>query len=90
MILFSGALLLTPGFFTAFVGFALSIPAGRKVLFQYLRTRGKVQSYQMGPDGGQNPHSARRHPQDRVIDGEFEEIIPENPPQNGPSGWTKH
>ncbi len=95
MILFSGALLLTPGFFTDFIGFALLIPAVRSAVYRNLRARINVQSFQMGPDGQQprpsnpraNPHG---QPRDRVIDGEFKEIDPENPPQDGPSGWTKH
>ena len=87
MILFSGALLLTPGFFTDFVGFSLLIPGVRTALYKYLRTRVNVQSFQMGPGGQPHP---RPHRGDRVIDGEFEEIDPQNPPQNGPSGWTKH
>ncbi len=87
MILFSGALLLTPGFFTDFVGFALLIPGVRTGLYNYMRSRVNVQSFQMGPDGSQ-PN--RSHPNDRVIDGEFEEIDPDNRPNDGPSGWTKH
>ncbi len=87
MILFSGALLLTPGFFTDFVGFALLIPAVRSGVYNYLRARVKVQSFQMGSNG---PHQRTRHPQDRVIDGEFEEVDTDTPPQDGPSGWTKH
>lgn len=87
MILFSGALLLTPGFFTDFVGFALLVPAVRAAVYRYLRARVNVQSFQMGPDGPTRPQP---HPRDRVIDGEFEEVDPTNPPQNGPSGWTKH
>lgn len=91
MILFSGALLLTPGFFTDFIGFALLIPAVRTAVYQNLRARINVQSFQMGPDGQQpRPPNSRAHPNDRVIDGEFEEIDPDNPPQDGPSGWTKH
>ncbi len=91
MILFSGALLLTPGFFTDFIGFALLIPAVRSAVYRYLRTRVNVQSFQMGPDGQQQrPPHARANPNDRVIDGEFEEIDPNNPPQDGPSSWTKH
>ena len=86
MILFSGALLLTPGFFTDFVGFALLVPGVRTALYRHLRSRVNVQSFQMGPDGPARP---QRHPQDRVIDGEFEEVDPNIPPQNGPSGWTK-
>jgi UPF0716 protein FxsA len=87
MILFSGALLLTPGFFTDFVGFALLIPGVRTGLYKYMRSRVNVQSFQMGPDSSQ-PN--RSHPNDRVIDGEFEEIDPDNRPNDGPSGWTKH
>lgn len=81
MILFSGALLLTPGFFTDAVGFALLIPAVRAAVFRYLRSRVKVQSFQMGPQA-QQP----RQPDDKVIDGEFEEVKP----ANEPSQWTKH
>lgn len=91
MILFSGALLLTPGFFTDLVGFALLIPAVRSAVYRNLRARINVQNFQMGPGGEQqrpgNPHG---QPQDRVIDGEFEEVDPENPPKDSPSGWTKH
>lgn len=87
MILFSGALLLTPGFFTDFVGFALLVPSVRTALYKYLRTRINVQKFQMGPD-----HTQRRPSNhgDRVIDGEYEEIDPDIPHQDGPSGWTKH
>lgn len=85
MILFSGALLLTPGFFTDAVGFALLVPSVRSVVFHFLRSRIKVQSFQMGPD---QPHPRRNGPQDRVIDGEFEEVPPEKP-RHGPSEWTK-
>jgi UPF0716 protein FxsA len=91
MILFSGALLLTPGFFTDFIGFALLIPAVRSAVYRNLRARINVQDFQMGPDGQQpgppNPHGQPRH---RVIDGEFKEVDPKNPPEDGPSGWTKH
>tara|TARA_R110002072_G_scaffold4366_5_gene30606 strand:- start:1276 stop:1752 length:477 start_codon:yes stop_codon:yes gene_type:complete len=84
MILFSGALLLTPGFFTDAIGFALLVPAIRLAVYKALRARVNVQSFEMG----QNPRS--RGPQDRVIDGEFEEVDPEKRPTHGPSGWTKH
>lgn len=89
MILFSGALLLTPGFFTDFVGFALLIPTVRTAVYRHLKSRVKIHSFQMGPDQGTAARHPR-HPQDRVIDGEFEEIDLQNPPQSGPSGWTKH
>jgi len=85
MILFSAALLLTPGFFTDFVGFALLIPAIRTAVYKYVRTRVKVQGFQMGPQEQPRPQHG-----DRIIDGEFEEIDPDEPMQSGPSGWTKH
>jgi len=86
MILFSGALLITPGFFTDFIGFLLLIPAVRSTAYRYLRNRVNIQSFQMGQE---NPTQRSHHPRDRVIDGEFEEVTPQNPSQNGPSGWTK-
>lgn len=86
MILFSGALLLTPGFFTDFIGFALLIPAVRTAVYRNVRSRINVQSFQMGQNGAPHP----RQSGDRVIDGEFEEVDPDTPPRDGPSGWTKH
>ena len=86
MILFSGALLITPGFFTDFIGFLLLVPAVRSTAYRYLRNRVNIQSFQMGQE---NPTQRSHHPRDRVIDGEFEEVTPQNPSQNGPSGWTK-
>ncbi|MGH1576115.1 FxsA family protein [Planktotalea sp.] len=83
MILVSGALLLTPGFFTDAVGFALLIPAVRSAVFRYLKARVKVQTFEMG--GGQ----PRQHPQRAdIIEGDFEEVSRD--PNAPPSGWTKH
>ena len=87
MILFSGALLLTPGFFTDIVGFALLIPAVRAAVYRYARSRVKVASFTMGPDGG--PQQSPR-PDDRVIDGEFEDLGSTKKPTHGPSEWTRH
>lgn len=81
MILFSGALLLTPGFFTDAVGFSLLIPPVRAAVYRYARARVNVQSFQMGPQPGQP-----RRPDDKVIDGDFEEVKP----NDEPSQWTKH
>ncbi len=83
MILFSGALLLTPGFFTDAVGFALLVPGVRKAAFEALRARIQVQGFTVGGD----MHGARRDP--NVIDGEFEDVTQDQrPPRSGPSGWT--
>ncbi|MEO1749783.1 MAG: FxsA family protein [Pseudomonadota bacterium] len=86
MILISGALLLTPGFFTDAVGFALLMPPVRSAVFSYLRKRIHVQQFEMG--SGVRP--SRRQSSKDVIDGDFEEVsMDENAPK-GPSGWTKH
>ncbi len=85
MILFAGALLLTPGFFTDAVGFALMVPHFRMTLFTLLKARIKLQTF-----------SAQAAPHDRstargtVIDGEFEEIVIDESQPPGDSGWTKH
>ena len=44
MILFSGALLLTPGFFTDTVGFLLLVPKIREAMFRWIRSRVVVHS----------------------------------------------
>lgn len=96
MILFSGALLLTPGFFTDAVGFALLIPPVRSAVFRYFAARVKVQSFTMGGNMGGAETEARtyRRGDEDVIDGEFEDVTPEkrptHPPVQGPSGWTRH
>lgn len=88
MVLVSGVLLLTPGFFTDALGFALLIPAFRSAVFHYLRRRIKVQSFSMGAsmDGRPRPEMDT----DGIIDGEFTEIDPNKRPTHRPSGWTKH
>lgn len=88
MILFSGALLLTPGFFTDAVGFALLAPPIRKAIFAFVRSRVTVQSFSTGGD----PRQARpRGPGDGdVIDGEYQEVTPDDAPRTNPrSGLTK-
>ena len=98
MILFSGALLLTPGFFTDAVGFALLIPPVRHWVFVKLRERVRVQSFTMGSETNQGfspGHRPDHGPQDGdVIDGEFTDVTgakrPTHNSTRGPSGWTKH
>jgi len=88
MILVAGVLLLTPGFFTDAVGFALLMPPFRRAAFRYLRKRVRVQGFQMGGAAG-----PRQHPHDAgTIEGEFSEVDPDPQPAHpnaGPSGWTK-
>lgn len=88
MILFSGALLLTPGFFTDAVGFALLIPPVRKAIFGFLRSRVTVQTFGSGGD----PRSAQRPRPGGgdVIDGEFQDVTPDKDDFTKPrSGLTK-
>lgn len=98
MILFAGALLLTPGFFTDAVGFALLMPPVRLAVFAFLRARVKVQGFSMGTmqggaagpgatQRGAAPHSPGRGD---VIDGEFSEVDPDRRATHQPSEWTKH
>lgn len=78
MILFAGALLLTPGFFTDAVGFLLLTPAFRIVAFRWIRSRVKVSKFQMGPD----PRSRTQH-SGPVYDAEFRDVTP-----NDSSPWS--
>lgn len=83
MVLFAGALLLTPGFFTDALGLSLMIPGVRGKIFRFIRSRVRVSSFSYGTDG----MPGDRQPQDpTIIDAEYEEV--EKP--KGPSGWTRH
>lgn len=85
MILFSGALLLTPGFFTDVIGFALLIPAARRAVFRYVRSRVEVRTFSSDPRA---PYEAP--PQDDVVEAEYHEVDPPKKPTHQSSGWTKH
>lgn len=84
MILFAGALLLTPGFFTDTLGFLLLVPGVRERVFAWLRSRVRVQSFSYG-----EAPQPRTPPAD-VIEGEYEELPPEHRPTHPGSGWTRH
>ncbi|WP_299304888.1 FxsA family protein [uncultured Litoreibacter sp.] len=86
MILASGLLLLTPGFFTDAVGFALLVPPIRLALFHAIRSRVKVQSF---VNAGPPP---RQSSDGDVIDGDFVDLDdgPTHAPKGPPSGWTRH
>lgn len=84
MILFAGALLLTPGFFTDALGFALLVPPVRRAAFQWLRHRINVRSVVVGGGPRRDPRGGD------VIDGDFEDVTPRDPrPGRRPSGWTR-
>jgi UPF0716 protein FxsA len=89
MILVSGVLLLTPGFFTDAVGFALLVPGIRARVLAAAMRRIEIRraaAYTDRPEYRQRPHGPG------VIDGDFHEIDPDSvPPRRGdaPSGWTR-
>jgi len=77
MVLASGLLLLTPGFFTDGVGFALLVPGVRSVILRYVRSKVRVQSFQYGAQ-------AAPRAEDDIID-----LTADAEPRDRPSGWTK-
>lgn len=82
MILVSGVLLLTPGFFTDAVGFALLMPPVRRAAFAWLRRRVHVERFDLGPGGPERPHGGGPE----IIEGDYEDLDR----RAGPSGWTRH
>ncbi|MEM9433495.1 MAG: FxsA family protein [Pseudomonadota bacterium] len=89
MILASGLLLLTPGFFTDAVGFLLLVPPVRLALFRFIRSRVRVQSFVHTQAG-----AGFQSPRDDVIDGDYHDLDDTGPEpgsgNNRPSGWTRH
>lgn len=85
-ILFAGALLLTPGFFTDTVGFLLLIPPVRAALFRWAAKRVRVQRFSYGP----RPPPANDDRTGEIVEGEWEEVSPDRRPTHRPSGWTRH
>ncbi|MCB2127760.1 MAG: FxsA family protein [Rhodobacteraceae bacterium] len=85
LILVSGVLLLTPGFFTDTVGLLLLVPGLRAALIRRIAARVTVDRF------GAEPPRGRREPhRPDVIDGDFIEIDPDGPAPGGNSGWTRH
>lgn len=79
MILFSGALLLTPGFFTDFVGFALLVPAVRRFVLKKIKEKVNVQTVRT--DRGWQPQD------ETIIEGTYTAEDAGRP--SGPSGWRR-
>lgn len=88
MILFSGALLLTPGFFTDTIGFLLLVPKVREAMFRWIRSRITVQS-SAGFTHFSSTSRTGKPFDGEIIDGDFSEIEPEPRRTKGPSGWTQ-
>ncbi|MDZ4135722.1 MAG: FxsA family protein [Paracoccaceae bacterium] len=84
MILFAGALLLTPGFFTDAIGFLLLIPALRRGVIRAIAARITV----VGAAGSAGPPPGHDRAGNGVIDVEYKDVTP--PDGQEPSGWTRH
>lgn len=87
MILVSGVLLLTPGFFTDAVGFLLLVPGVRAALYRWGKSNIKMNVHTAhttaGPDAG--PHPDWNRPGDQTVDGDFEDITPQDTPDQNPA-----
>ena len=90
MILIAGVLLLTPGFFTDAIGFALLTPPLRHAAFLWLRRNVKVASFSMGSAEMRQGQPRGRPARDDVIDGTYHEVETPKRPTHTPSGWTRH
>ena len=84
MILFAGALLLTPGFFTDAVGFALLVPGVRAAVMRSIGARVKMATF----DVSGAPRTANRA--EDPIDATYTEVDADERPKPGRSGWTQH
>ncbi len=82
LILVAGVLLLTPGFFTDAVGFALLLPPVRAAVIKWGAARISVVAARQATQG-----------QDQTIDGAYRVLDPEDiidpTAKPGQSGWTK-
>jgi UPF0716 protein FxsA len=93
LILFAGALLLTPGFLTDAVGLALLVPGVRTALLAWgIRNRVHVHVFGARPAPG-------RPPADHIVDAEFQDVTPDDSRERlrgggtpgrrgGPSPWS--
>ncbi len=85
LILVSGVLLLTPGFFTDGIGFTLLVPQIRAALIKWGAARvlgGGFVVMNTGPQ--QQPNS-----DNTVLDGDYS-VLDDEGQDPGDSGWTKH
>lgn len=85
LILVSGVLLLTPGFFTDGIGFLLLFPPVRTALIKW----GATKVFGGGFVVMGQTHQTRQTDNDTVLDGKFT-VVDEDPESPGDSGWTKH
>lgn len=71
-LLFAGAVLLTPGFFTDAIGFSLLIPSVRQAIIAYVIRSGKiVTNFSAGPHGSNRAQTQSSNIDGTVIEGEY-------------------
>ena len=75
MILISGVLLLTPGFFTDAVGFLLLVPGVRIAIYKWLKANVKMNvrtaNHSTPPPGWDRPGN-------QTVDGDYEDVTPDD------------
>ena len=76
MILISGVLLLTPGFFTDTVGFLLLIPGVRAAIFKWAKANVKMKVHTAQHQARTQPGWER--PSEQTVDGDYEDITPDS------------
>ena len=77
MILFSGALLLTPGFFTDAIGFLLLIPGVRALV--YGRVKRTMDVRMAAAHGRAEGRSQWRSAASQTVDGTYQDVTPDEP-----------
>jgi UPF0716 protein FxsA len=85
LILVSGVLLLTPGFFTDGIGFTLLIPQIRAALIKWGAARVLGGGFVVMNADAQKP----RNPDNTILDGDYS-VVDDEDKDPGDSGWTKH
>lgn len=81
MILFAGALLLTPGFFTDAIGFLLLTPAFRIAAFKWIKTKINVSNFKMGGSF----QNRTDHSSGPIFETDYKDVTP-----NDTSPWSSN
>jgi len=81
MILFAGALLLTPGFFTDAIGFLLLTPAFRITAFKWIKTKINVSNFKMGGSF----QNRTDHSSGPIFETDYKDVTP-----NDTSPWSSN